>query len=520
MGQFLDLYTMKMKIFLGAIKSSKMSMFGVGFTMLVIMAASLGMSMVIVNLVREGTNLTIYLNYVSALISSVLAFVLISTFRGYVVFEYEQSLIFTSPITPRTFLVASILADITAFSVFFFPLYLFLGIITISLALPAISVLFLVSGLFLFIFFLLFVKTSLSILTSVRSDSLTQMATVILMAFLLLPAVGLFLDFPLPYKILPYPSTLLAQVMINALNGSLSRGYSILLLSSYFLASLLLFLFCSGENLFQVAKPVPFVSSFDTSIGMQHARAKDIRFFSRFGLRFTLNIESESLLRFLMKKELVRMIRDGSLFAVLLFYLIVSITSVATSMGQSPFPVWTLIPFPVWTLILVIFSFFVPMTLLENWRIGELGTLWIPLTSGVNPRYIVRSLLYAFTLIAFIIPAGTIVVLTLLSQIDPLVPLVLVSSVSLIGCSANLFTMIHFLGKKRRATPSFTIGWVSMLLSGLLISPTYIYAALSFMLDFNVKTNLLLTGPILAYSIFIFLFLSRKIERKAGSVEI
>ena len=512
MGQFLDLYTMKMKMILGAIKSSKESMFGVGFTMLVIMAASLGMSMVIVNLVREGTNLTIYLNYVSALISSVLAFVLISTFRGYAVFEYEQSLIFTSPITPRTFLVASILANITTFSIFSFPLYLFLGIITISLALPAISVLFLVSGLFLFIFFLLFVKTSLSILTSVRSDSLTQMAIVILMAFLLLPAVGLFLDFPLPYKILPYPSTLLAQVRINALNSSLSRGYSILLLSSYFLASLLLFLFCSRENLFQVAKPVPFVSSFDTSIGTQHARAKDIRFFSRFGFRFTLNIESESLLRFLMKKELVRMKRDGSLFAVLLFYLIVSITSVATSMGQSPFPVWMLI--------LVIFSSFVPMTLLENWRIGELGTLWIPLTSGVNPRYLVRSLLYAFTLIAFIIPAGTIVVLTLLSQIDPLVPLVLVSSVSLIGCSASLFTMMHFLGKKRRATPSLTIGWVSMLLYRLLISPTYIYAALSFMLDFNVKTSLLFTGPILAYSIFIFLFLSRKIERKAGSVEI
>jgi hypothetical protein len=64
------------------------------------------------------------------------------------------------------------------------------------------------------------------------------------------------------------------------------------------------------------------------------------------------------------------------------------------------------------------------------------------------------------------------------------------------------------------------IGWVSMHLSGLLISPIYIYAALSFLLDFNFKTNLLFTGPILAYSIFIFLFLSRKIERKAGSVEI
>jgi hypothetical protein len=512
MGLFLDLYKMKLKIFLGAIKSSKLSLFLVVLSVLGITPGSIGMSMVVVSLVKEGT-LIVYLDHISAIISACLALVLIPTYRGYVVFEYEQSLIFTSPITPKTFLVASFLADITAFSVFLFPLFLFLGIITISLALPAISVLSLVSGMLLFIFFLLFVKTSLSILASIRSDSLIKIVTAILMVFLLLPAVGLFLDFPLVYKTLPYPSTLLAQVMINALNSGLPSGYSVLFMTSYFLASLLLFLFCSRENLFQIAKTVPFVSPFDTSMRTQTVKmATNIRFFSKFGLRFTLNIESKSLLRFLMKKELVRMIRDGSLFAVLLFYLIVSIMSLVTSIGQAPFPVWLLI--------LVIYSFIVPAVLLGNWRTGELDNLWIPLTSGVSPRYVARSLLYDFTLIAFIVPAGTIVILTFLSQIDPIVPLILVTSVSLIGCSTNLFTMIHFLGKKRRATPSFMIGWVSMLLSGLLISPTYIYAGLSFMLLFNVKTSIIFAAPILAYSIFIFLFLSRKIERKTGSVEI
>ena len=206
------------------------------------------------------------------------------------------------------------------------------------------------------------------------------------------------------------------------------------------------------------------------------------------------------------------MMRDGSLFGVLLLYLIVSIMSVSTNIGQAPFPVW--MP------LLVIYSFIVPAMLLGTWRTAELDNLWIPITSGVSPRIIVRSLLYDFTLIAFIIPAGAMIVLTLLGQINPLVPFVLVTSVSLIGCSATLFTMIHFLGTKRRATPSFMIGWVSMLLSGLLISPTYGYVILSFTLGFTVEVSLLLAAPILAYSAIIFWFLSRKTESKATRIEI
>lgn len=513
MGLFYDLYKLKIKNFLGAIKSSKASMVLVALYMLGIMPGSIGMSIVVVNLVREGIYLATHLDYLSALIGGVIAMVLISTFRGFVVFEFEQNLVFTSPITPRCFLFASMLADLTALSIFFFPLFLFLGIITVSLALPVISVLSLGSGLLLFIFFLFLVKTSLSILVSARSDSLAKISAGILIALLLLPTVGLFLPFPLAYKMLPYPSTLLAEVLTNTLQSSLPPLQSVLGMLLYFLVSLVLFLFSSKKNLFQIAKPVPLVSPFDTSMRMQTAKmAKNIRFFSRVGLRFTLNLESESLLRFLMKKELLRMIRDGSLFAVLLFYLIVSIITVATNIGQTPFSVWMLI--------LAIYSFIVPAMLIANWRVGELDNLWIPLTSGVSPRYVVRSLLYDFILIAFIVPAGTIVVLTLLDQITPFVPLVLIASVSLIGCSANLFTVTHFLGKKRRATPSFMIGWVSMLLSGLLISPTYIYAALSFILGFSVETSLLLAAPILAYSVLIFWVFSRKIERKATSIEI
>jgi hypothetical protein len=260
----------------------------------------------------------------------------------------------------------------------------------------------------------------------------------------------------------------------------------------FFVLSLALFIFCSKKNLFQVAKAVPFVSPFDTSMRTQTVKmSKNIKFFSRFGLRFSLRLGQESLVRFLIKKELIRMIRDGSLFSVLLFYVIASVMSSVTQPG--------------WMIILVIYSFMVPTMLIGNWRVSELDNLWILLTSGVNIEKAVKSLLYSFTLIACVVPVGKISVLACLG-IDPLIPLVLVLSVSLIGCSANLFTMFHFLGKKRRVIPGVMIIWVSTLLSGSLSSPAYFYAALTQILRFSMMEIIFFAALILVYSVLVYLF--------------
>ncbi|MCW4020193.1 MAG: hypothetical protein NWF14_03060 [Candidatus Bathyarchaeota archaeon] len=513
MGRFVDLYKLKIKIFVGALKSSKINMILVALAFLGPTPGSIGMAMTVVNLVKGGIDLTVYVPVLSAIISGLLAMVLASTFRGFVVFEYEQNLIFTSTTTPLLFMAASALADITAFSIFALPLILFLGVITVSLALPVISALSIVVVFLSFIFILFFLKNSLSILESTHPDSSVRIVTVILIVFLLLPAIGLFTSFPLRYGLLPYPSTLLAQAVLHALYGRLPQIESLLGLGAYFIMSLVLFLHCSKKNLFRFAKPIPFVSPFDTSMRTQTAKmGQNIKIFSRVGLRVTLDLRSKSLLRFLMKKEFVRMIRDGSLFVVLLFYLIVSIMTLVTKIREAPFPVWLLI--------LAIYSFIVPAILISNWRVSELYNLWIPLTSAVDLGCVVKALLYDFTLIASVVPAVTIALLTFVSQINPLIPLVMVTSVSLIGCSANLFVMMSFLGRKRRGTPSFMIGWVSMLLSGMLISPIYIYVTLSFIFGFTVETNLLFSGPLFAYSALVFWFLSKRTYGKALSIEI
>jgi hypothetical protein len=516
MGIFLDLYKLKVKVFLGAIRSTRASLLLVILYLVGTLPGSIGAGIGIVNTLKGGLDPLAYLDVLSAILSCFLAMVIFATLRGFVVFEYEQNLIFTSPVTPRLFLLVSSLADITALSFFLLPLGLFFGVIIVSLQLSFVSTLLMASSIFLFIFFLFFVKASFSILESTRSNSTVKAAIIILMFFLLLPAVNFVVPFPIKYSSLPYPSTVLANTILNILSNEtlLSQSVSSLfLVSCYFVASFAFFFFCSSENLFQHAKPVPFVSPFDTSMQMQTAKmGKNIQFFSRVGLRLTLGLNSASLLRFLMKKELIRMIRDGSLFTVFLFYIIVSIMSLV---GQS-----SEIESPGWLFLLMTYSFIIPFLLLSNWRISELDTLWIPLTSGIELKFVIKSLLYDLTLIAFIVPAGTITVLTFISPIDPLGPLVLVTVVSMIGCSSNLYTMMHFLSKQRRATPALMINWLSIMLSGLLTSPAYIYIFLSMFLGFSLEMNLLLAVPVLFYSGVVFWLFSRKIEKKALRIEI
>jgi len=239
---------------------------------------------------------------------------------------------------------------------------------------------------------------------------------------------------------------------------------------------------------------------------------QNIRLFSKIGLKFTLSLESKSLLRFLIKKELIRMIRDGSLFAVLVFYIVVLVISVATKSGEDSFPAWFII--------LAIYSLIIPAMLISNWRVGELNSLWIPLTSGMNMKIFFSSLLYAFVLVSIPIPIGTIIILSFITHLNPIMPLVLVVSASIIGSSAHLYVMTHFLGKKRKATPGFMIGWASLLLSSILISPAYAYVALGFIFKINPQINFALGAGLLVYSYIVFRLFLRKLERKALSIEI
>jgi len=513
MGLIFELYKLKVKLFFGAIRASKggiILLLVYSFSML---PGAVGMSMSVIEALRKNVNLSMYINMLSAILSAFTVLVLLSVYRGFIAYEYEQNFVFTSPITPRQFLIASVLADLTVFLPFFYPLPLLFGIIAVSLTLPISSVLLITLSFSFFVFFIMLLKVSLSIFMSAYRDTWLRIIIALLMIGLLLPVVSLLFPFPLRYECLPYPSSLFARSLIDAVSSRPPSAYTMLGLALYFFLALLLFYCSSKQNVFQLASPIPLLTPLDTSMKMQTVKiSRNIRFFSRIDLGITLNPHSKSLLRFLMKKELVRMVRDGSLFAVLIFYGILSVIVLITSTSESPIPLWLLV--------LGLYSFIVPSMLISNWRTVEIGNLWIPLTSGMRLDILVKSLLYDLTIIASLVPTVVIIILTIVARVNPLPPLVLIMSVSLIGCSTNLYTMIRFLGRKSKATPSFIISWFSILLSGLLISPAYAFVILSLLWNFNLILNLALSALILVYSALVFLYFSKLTYKKVISLEI
>ena len=206
------------------------------------------------------------------------------------------------------------------------------------------------------------------------------------------------------------------------------------------------------------------------------------------------------------------MIRDGSLFVTLFLYLIASAISIAGSSRGMPMPIWLFL--------LVLYSFVIPPMLMSNWRVVELKSLWIPLTPGMNFKYLAESTLYVFTLIASTVPVVIIAALTFINRIDPLIPLVLTISVSMIGCSANLYVIMRFLGVENRGTPSIMINCVSLLITGILLSPVYVFVAINLLWNFSLEVRGALSILSLAYSTLVFVFFSKAISRKALTIEL
>ncbi len=515
----LDVYKFKVKAFFGALRISKASLalllvYTFGF-----IPSVLGFSMSITNAVRQGSvNVELYVELLAAVVSVLMLFIILLALRGYIVFEYEQNLIFTSPIKPREFLVASMFADFTASLIFVNPVFILYIVIVFSLNLSFHLALLMLLTILAFIFMLFFFKTSLSIMKTLYKGFWVNLIMLILAFIFLLPAAGLFTTFPLKYSSLPYPSTFLAKILLSIVFNKEPQLLDFLGLIFYFLLALALFTFISRKNFFPLSKYIPFVSPFDTSMRMQTLKMrKSIKMFSRVSLFFQLNLKSESLLLFLMRKEIIRIMREGSLFAIILLYLIAAFVSISIRQtSQSP-QLSSYVPL---TLLISIYSLIVPLMLVSNWRSSEFENLWILLTSGADIRTIVRALLYDFILVSSAIPTIIVLIMSAIYNTNPILPLILIISTSIVGCSVNLYVMMKFLGEKRRGTPALLLGWASLLISALLLTPTYITIALSIYLKLGDLISILLSIMVLIYSTLIMKYFLRKTERSMVNIEI
>ncbi len=512
----LEVYKFKVKAFFGALRASKASLALLLVYTLGFIPSVVGFSMSITNAVRQGNaNPELYAEFLTAIVSALILFVTLLTLRGYTVFEYEQNFIFTSPIQPREFLVASMFADFTASLIFVNPVFILYVIIVLSLNLEFHLALLMFLAILIFIFLLFFLKASLSLMKILYEGSLVNSIILTLAFIFLLPTLRLLIDFPLKFASLPYPSTFLAKILLNIIFNEEPQIFNLLGLIFYFSLGFLFFMFASGKNFFPLSRHTPFVSPFDTSMRMQTLKMrKSIKTFSRISLFFQLNLKSKSLLLFLMRKEIIRTMREGSLFAIILLYLIAALISISirqASQTSSFFPL---------TLLVGIYSLIVPLMLVSNWRSSEFENLWIPLTSGVNIRTLVRSLLYDFVLISSAIPAVVMLILSIFSNNNPISSLILIISTSMIGCSVNLYVMMKFLGKKRRGTPALLIGWASLALSALLLAPIYLSIVVSVYLKLGDIVGNLLSIAMLIYSALIMKYFLGKMEKNMINIEI
>ncbi len=517
----LDIYKLKIKVFFGSFRASKTSLALLALYALGTLPSVFGFSSMITNAVKqENANVDLYVENLAAVVSGIISVILLLSLRGYTAFEYEQSLIFTSPITPRKFLFASLFADLTESLPFTHPIFILFGATVYSLSIKSPSTLMMFFIIILFIFMLLFLKISLSIINSLYRRLWLKATMLALVTLSLLPTLaGFSAGFPLRYSLLPHPSTFMARSLINIVYGNSSQLMDIIGLLSYFIFSLAFFMFTSERNFFQHVTYIPFVSPFDTSMRVQTLKMeRTIKTFSRTGLIFTLNVESKSLLGFLMKKEMIRMLRDGSLFSVAFLYIIMTVVMSFMSISGSQraeIPIYAFFIFFIST-----YSLIVPLMLVSNWRFSEFENIWIPLTSSLDPRIIAKALLFDLMLIASLVPAVIVSILSVIFSISPLLPLVLIASTSIVGISINLYLMIKFFGKKRRSTPSFLIGWASMLLSGLLLIPTYALTILSMYLKLDDAINALISIPLLIYSILVMRYFLKKTGENIINIEV
>ncbi|MEM2168705.1 MAG: hypothetical protein QW186_02735 [Candidatus Bathyarchaeia archaeon] len=169
---------------------------------------------------------------------------------------------------------------------------------------------------------------------------------------------------------------------------------------------------------------------------------------------------------------------------------------------------------------LSVYSLIISVMLAGNWRVLESRNLWLPISSGANLRLIIKATLYGFIIISLVIPLSIMLPISISYGINPTMPLTVLISTSLIGCSVNLYTAVKFLKSGRGESPSFLVGWLSMLLSLLFLSPIYLPVTLALLLRSNEIINVMIFAGTLFYSVIIVRLFLNLIERNIYSIEI
>lgn len=326
-------------------------------------------------------------NIVSITFSSVIAMgVFLGLKGGITALEPEIDFVLTSPIKPSTYLVADLL-----FQFFFLnfavtpPLVSFMAVMLH----PRLNIL---PAVFLSYETMLFASSAiaqtLGILKSIMKDVEVEAVGWTILMMLFTPLISMVMGLGLNYSDLPYPSTLLAKCSlgsIGSLESIIGLAYMVLIAGAYFSVMRINFL--------------PNVTPLLTTalMEMPSSSRRILRWVPRLFTHILSPKMSEKPMALVVKLNLLRILRDGSLFTAIMLFAIATVSNLSFPILVRQFRFFALAALT----FSILYTPLIPAIFSINWGIIERETLWTVAVSEKGFRRYVKGMLTAYFIATF-----------------------------------------------------------------------------------------------------------------------
>jgi len=460
----------------------------------------------------------VLLNAMAAFLSAYLAvFLMLSMRGGMTTFQAELDFLMTSPVRPRVYLVADLLFQLLSIHVFFSPMIPFVLATGLRLGLPLSSLLIGIALYEVYLVMGLMSMQGLGVIGLRWQSRWLTLLTFLLIGLLILPSLGLVGFLSVNYSDIPLPATLVSSQLISLLRGVAIDLGAFSAFLAYPLVVSLLYLAVSSKNFFQYARPTVAIAFGEASFRAKSLQTRGlIKHLGPLTKLVTLDYRKGGLLGFLARKELIRVVRDGSLLMVLLIFAIygaIGLTSASLAQQNGDVAGGQMFS-------LVVYSAIVPTMLAVSWSTSERANLWIILVSGRSLAKYFQALFAVFAALAVAIPLGLLIMVSLFAGAPSLWLLLGALAVSSFSSALSIYSLVAFSPVRQGAFSTaqfFTIGF--SVLGALLLSSPFL-AVMTLENALSPLIQLVLGVSFLGYTGVALYVLVGRIQKKAAEMEV
>jgi hypothetical protein len=229
----------------------------------------------------------------------------------------------------------------------------------------------------------------------------------------------------------------------------------------------------------------------------------------------TLDPTKGSLTSFLTKNHLIRIIRDGSLFSVIILFVVYGAISML-SLNFSPDSSARAIESSLFTM--TFYSALVPSILAMSWNSYERENLWLIVTSGGRIAEYFRSFFLALLIVALIMPWGLLIISL---PFIGLSSLWLILSALAIASFSSAFAILTLILIKMPREGSISVGYFLIIflpVIGAYIGASPFLAMLVIVPDLPMQFQFLLAILLIGYLALALFGLLKLIEKKVRSI--